>query len=219
MNSNNDTKNLKKSYLKPSRGFTLVELLVTLSLFVVLTTVVLFSNSQFNGSILLTNLAYDVALTVRQAQTYGVNVREVSTGVFDKAYGVHFETTRDKQFLLFSDSDGLGNDGRYNGNWTCNSGGDECLNSYSIKRGNKISATHVVSSSDDDCPNLTGCLVKELDITFLRPDPDAKFKAKKSSSGGSVDDITEATITVTSADGGSIRKIVVNSTGQISVTR
>src|SRR3989338_6906440 len=62
--------------LQPNRGFTLVELLVTLSLFVVLTTIVLFSQQKFNGSILLTNLAYDVALTIRQAQTFGVNVRE-----------------------------------------------------------------------------------------------------------------------------------------------
>src|SRR3989338_7579467 len=81
------SKNLQPTtyHLQPNRGFTLVELLVTLSLFVVLTTIVLFSQSKFNGSILLTNLAYDVAITVRQAQTYGVNVRETSSGVFDKA--------------------------------------------------------------------------------------------------------------------------------------
>ena len=100
--------------LTPSKGFTLIELLVTLSLFVVLTTIVIFSQSKFNGSILLTNLAYDVALTVRQAQSYGVNVREVasdtSTG-FKHAYGVHFDIANDKEFILFSDS--VGGDGNY----------------------------------------------------------------------------------------------------------
>lgn len=204
--------------LPPSRGFTLVELLVTLSLFVVLTTIVLFSQQKFNGSILLTNLAYDVALTVRQAQSYGVNVRETSGGSFEKAYGVHFDTSSAKntKFLLFSDSVGLGNDGVYNGSWTCNSGGDECLNSYSIKRGNYISDIKVTSS--DCAPDLSPCSAKELDITFLRPDPDAKFKAKKSNGGGNVNNITEATIILSSASGDA-RNVLVNSTGQISVGR
>lgn len=197
MNSNNDTKNLKKSCLKHSRGFTLVELLVTLSLFVVLTTVVLFSNSQFNGSILLTNLAYDVALTVRQAQTYGVNVREdtvenVGDKKFQHAYGVHFEIAENKKFFIFSDNDG---DGIYDS-------GESKINSYNIKRGNYIKAISCVGDT------LCGSI---LDITFLRPNPDAKINNN--------DNITQATITVTSADDGSERRIVVNSTGQISVTR
>lgn len=215
MNSNNDTKNLKKSRLKTSRGFTLIELLVTLSMFVVLTTVVLFRSSQFNGSILLTNLAYDVAITIRQAQSFGVNVREASTNVFDKAYGVHFDISKDKRFLLFFDSSGGGNEGRYAGSWTCNGGSDECLNIYSLKRGNKISDIKVTSPS---CSPLSSCSVSELNITFLRPNPDARFVAKKS--GGSYfGDITSATITISSADDLSSRYIVVNSTGQISVKK
>ena len=203
--------------LQPSnKGFTLVELLVTLSLFVVLTTIVIFSQSKFNGSILLTNLAYDVALTVRQAQTYGVNVREdvKETKIAEKfqhAYGVHFDTknNHDKEFILFSDSN---NSGKYNGNWDCKSSSDSCVNSYSIKRGNYISSIFIISS-DTGCSSVDGgCSVDKLDITFLRPDPNARFDSP------SKNNITEAKIIISSANGDT-RNVVVNSTGQISIGR
>lgn len=199
-------------HLQPNRGFTLVELLVTLSLFVILTTIVLFNQSKFNGSILLTNLAYDVALTVRQAQTYGVNVREdvkesQADEKFKHAYGVHFDTSKDKQFLMFADANGSK---QYNGSWQCKENNDECVNSYSIKRGNKISDIKI-TSTNSGCS--TGCSVNQLDISFLRPDPDATFSSPGKSN------ITEAKIIISSADGSNSRNVLVNSTGQISIGR
>lgn len=185
--------------LKANEGFTLVELLVTLSLFVVITTIVLFSQSKFNGSILLTNLAYDVALTVRQAQTFGVNVREVSSGGgdFQKAYGVHFDATdadSKKKFILFIDDVSV--NGKYDSS-------DSIVNTYSVKRGNYIKNICIESA----CTS-----VNKLDITFIRPNPDAIIK------GDSYSDAAEAKITISSADGNT-RNIVVNSTGQISIQK
>lgn len=200
----------KKNKTETSKGFTLIELLVVLSLFVVLTTIVLFSQSKFNGSILLTNLAYDIALTVRQAQTFGVNVREdTDSSSFQNAYGVHFETinNHDKQFLLFVDSNGNGN-GKYDGTWQCSGVSDECLNKYSIKRGNYISKICVTSSG------VSNCGIGKLDITFLRPDPDAHFESNPTKQN-----ITEAKITISSADNANTRNVTINSTGQISIDR
>jgi len=189
-----------KTYnLETTKGFTLVELLVTISLFVVLTTIVLFSQSKFNGSVLLTNLAYDVALTVRQAQTFGVNVRESSADVFDKAYGVHFDISDPAHFVLFADS--FGDDKKYT------TGSDSEVNSYSIKRGNKVSDICVTSSGTSDCE------INKLDITFLRPEPDAIFESDPAKSG-----ITEAKIIISSANGDK-RNVLINSTGQISIGR
>lgn len=205
---NSDPKNLPPAIynLKPNRGFTLVELLVTLSLFVILSGIVLFSQKKFNGSILLTNLAYDVALTIRQAQTFGINVREdIKTGSFQMPYGVHFDISKNKQFLIFADFNG--NDDQYNGNWQCTSGGDECLNSYSIKKGNYISDICVTSSGVSECG------MNKLDITFLRPDPDAIFRSIPNKNS-----ITEAKIIISSPTGES-RNVLVNSTGQISIQR
>ncbi len=187
--------------LQPSRGFTLVELLVTLSLFVALTTIVLFSSSQFNGSILLTNLAYDVALTIRQAQSFGVNVREeVSSDSFDKAYGVHFDTSKPAEFILFAD---LNKNGQYDtfSFDNCNDGTNECVDKYIIKRGNKISGI-----------SCDGSAYSPLDITFIRPNPDAIIKCGSGNKN-------EAKIKVSSADDVNYRYIVVNLAGQISVER
>lgn len=203
--------------LQPTnKGFTLVELLVTLSLFVVLTTIMLFSQSKFNGSILLTNLAHDVALTVRQAQTFGVNVRENVNETdyekkFKRPYGVHFETLTDsdkRKFTLFADSGGgSGGNGKYDG-------GDTDVNKYSIKRGNYISDIKIINL-DTSCTSADGgCSVNKLDITFLRPDPDARFESSPTKSG-----ITEAKIIISSADGSNSRNVLVNSTGQISIGR
>ena len=57
------------------RGFTLIEMMVSVGIFALITTLIMVSGRSFGGSVLLTNLAYDVALSVRRAQTFGINVR------------------------------------------------------------------------------------------------------------------------------------------------
>lgn len=51
-----------------TKGFSLLELLVVISIFTIITTIALFNQGQLNSNVLLTNLAYDVALTVREVQ-------------------------------------------------------------------------------------------------------------------------------------------------------
>ena len=96
------------------RGFTLVETMVALGIFVIVTAIVFVGNSRFNNTIFLTNLAYDLALTVSRAQSYGINVRpfDGATKPFEVGYGVHFKrgpaTIDPKEsdnfsFVLFAD--------------------------------------------------------------------------------------------------------------------
>ncbi len=60
------------------RGFSLIELIVVTGIFTVITAVVLANNAQFNNSVLLGNAAYDIALSVRQAQVYGLSTQAYS---------------------------------------------------------------------------------------------------------------------------------------------
>src|SRR3989344_1409035 len=53
-----------------TKGFTLIELLVVSAIVVMLATVILSSHGKFGGQVLLQNFAYDVALSIRQAQVY-----------------------------------------------------------------------------------------------------------------------------------------------------
>ena len=81
-----------------NKGFTLIELLVCITIFVIMTALLLFKYGNFNQSVLLTNLAYDTALTIRTAQNYGLSVKAVkdasgadvicSSSNFQCAYGV-----------------------------------------------------------------------------------------------------------------------------------
>lgn len=200
-----------------NKGFTLVELLVTISIFVILTGVVLFNQSRFNSTILLKNLAYDTALTIRQAQTYGINIKEFNEGDGNDSqfvpYGVHFDKNQaNKSFILFADTEfnlktnpdltpfnpnGIKDLGK------CNPS-EGCVNRYSIKRGNYISDLCVEDGS--------GCnSVDTLDIMFRRPNPDAKIF------GDGADDKTGAVITLMGADNTSTTSVRVQANGLIEI--
>jgi len=64
-----------KSYkLKANQGFSLIELMVTIGILVLVSGVVFFNHSQFNNHVIIENLAYEISLTIRQAQSYGLQV-------------------------------------------------------------------------------------------------------------------------------------------------
>ncbi len=208
----------------PRRGFTLVELLVTISMFVILTGVVLLNSKNFDNSILLKNFTYDVALTIRQAQSYGVNVRESNTGSFNKVnqgYGVYFDinssTGSDKNFILFNDT-GNSPDKKYNDAPNssdvreCDVANSECIQKYSMTKGTKIvgMCVGVVADCPDGIYNT-----KQLSILFYRPKLEAKIYSWNDS-GTKSSDLNYAKITLSSA-GGATSTINITSVGQIYV--
>lgn len=85
------------------RAFSLVELLVALTIMTIVTTVVLARHQSFNGAVLLRNQAYDVAFTIRQAQQLAVSA---SSGTSDpslrQSYGVHVDITNNT-YHIFQD--------------------------------------------------------------------------------------------------------------------
>jgi prepilin-type N-terminal cleavage/methylation domain-containing protein len=210
------------------QGFTLIEMLVVLVIFSILTGVVLIGQSKFNSSILLTNLAYDTALTLRQAQNYGINVKEFTNENLTKfvPYGVHFETgTNDKSFILFAELDYTSSnstgDGMYHtDNWqardpvvnasSCQTV-NGCVNRYSIKRGNYISDICI------DGTDITNgeCGKTELDIVFQRPNPDAYIRVNNDA----LEIGSNATIILTGSDGTSSRRVRVWANGLIEILR
>lgn len=187
--------------LQSKRGFTLVEMLITISIFVVITSIVLTSHSKFSGNILVGNLAYDIALSVRQAQVYGLSVREFSagSGEFDIGYGVHFDKDTPTFYILFADRN---DDSLYNGV-------SEIVEVFNIKNGYGVSRfCAVVSSGTEECTPST---IRFLDIVFKRPDPEANI-----SSNTGIKRYNKAEITVSSPQGQE-RVISIWGTGQISV--
>ncbi|MFA6445762.1 MAG: prepilin-type N-terminal cleavage/methylation domain-containing protein [Candidatus Paceibacterota bacterium] len=219
-------------------GFTLVELLVTISIFALVTGIVMFNQGRFNSTIFLTNLAYDVSLAIRQAQTYGVNVRHfnknlgpgLDANTFDAPYGVHFNSKDNTHFVMFGDiiNDGYLSQNNLDGAPPIEEGDFmsaehfcsehyECVRVYVIKNNSYIKEFSVKNSLGGEFVSSANEF-DTLDITFERPDPDAVIRFTKN--GDEVADIVSATIVFSSTDDpDALRYVNVTSTGQISAAR
>ena len=148
-----------------SSGFTLIELLVVTGIIVVVSTVVLADNNRFGGRVQLENLAYDIALSIRQAQVYGISVERFRTGTFSSGYGIHFDLANPNTYGLFADAI------TQNGLYDCPSPGtDDCelVQTTNITAGYQIQDLCVTSSVGGET-----CGIPSIDIVFERPEPDA----------------------------------------------
>ena len=152
---------------------TLIELLVVLAIFALISGITMFDYNGFRSSISLQNLSDDVALSIRKAQSYAIGAKATTADdTFTKGYGIHFSTSTSDKFVIFSDISG---DKKYNdtGNYTCGasmSDSNECLETLniSLSSGDYISGFTYGDSDDKVTAN-------NLDITFIRPNPDATF--------------------------------------------
>ncbi len=191
-----------------AKGFTLIELVVVSALIIILTTFVLFQQSKFNSATLLRSLTYSVALSVRQAQTYGTSVRGFTpTGgseTFAQGYGVYVPsagTTNSTTYYIFAD---VNNNGAYDI-------GEE-LPVFTLGKGYVIQALQAVPTGQS-----TANAVSTLTVYFRRPNPDACFASTGACTVGSQSIYSSAYIQVRSTGNNETRSVKVSSTGQITV--
>jgi prepilin-type N-terminal cleavage/methylation domain-containing protein len=145
--------------ISPARGFTLVELLVCIAIFVMMTALLIANYSNFNESTFLTNTAYDVALAIRQTQTYGVSVRSASGSDFSQIYGVDFVMNANNFDIMTGPA---------------NSGTVPLSNIYSqynIMHGATIYKICATNTDALDCSNSAN-IISHVQIWFHRPDPE-----------------------------------------------
>lgn len=180
-----------------SRGLSLIELLVVITIMTIISAAVLARHGGFNSTTLLSNLAYDIALSVRQAQAYGISVRDAGGGNFQRPYGVHFQRGSGgvaTSYIIFQDL-GLTPNGLYDG-------GSEFIEQYNLRRGHRI----IEACASSSC--FSGSL-SVLNIVFKRPNPDAIINANPNA---------RACVVVEDEDGEGRRTITVLATGQISIS-
>ncbi len=89
------------------RGFTVVELMVTVTIVVLVTGIVMIRYSSFNSSVLLTSQAYITAFDIREAQSLAVSVRG-NANEFREEYGIYITMNTPTQYQLFQDDDAIG---------------------------------------------------------------------------------------------------------------
>lgn len=184
--------------MRGPRGFTLIELMVVMAIITVISVLVLARYGQFNGVVLLRNLAYDIALTVRQAQVYGISGK-VGTGAVGVQYGVYLTSATPTQYLLFADNNG-------SGTYTA---GEE-IEIYTVRPGYSVyNFCGDLPSGSPHC-SRTGDITN-MTLLFRRPDPDALIKTSALGSG-----YTQARI-IARSPSGDTRTITITAVGQISI--
>ncbi len=201
-------------YKKNINGFTLVELIVTISIVTFMSTVVMFNYSTFSDNLASSAAQQEIAVAIREAQSFGVNVREsaVSSGRFDYAYGIHFDPQDPSSYYVFVDrtdspfGNGVTGNRQYDVGTGCGTSSTECVEKFTLRNNVKVSGI---------CDPSSCYTNKTLDIIFLRPNPDAKIYiytgATEFSSGGA-----SARVELTSQKG-KVVYVKADATGQVLV--
>lgn len=219
---------MKKKILKS--GFSFAELVISIAVFTTIASVMLISFSKLQGDVSLTNLAYDTALTIRQVQSYGVQVRGIDLNgalSFESGYGVRFATDDYQSFLVFSDEPLTGGcTGLYDRKCTgtnissCSISND-VIKKYKIMNWNAISKFCAVDNSGNEyCSDSTGSNhIDYLDISFLRPRQEAFIRTSLNpvDACGVPSVIYKSAYVKLVSAGGKTKTINVTLTGQIIV--
>ncbi|MBX4181430.1 prepilin-type N-terminal cleavage/methylation domain-containing protein [Candidatus Parcubacteria bacterium] len=199
---------------KDKKGFTLIEMLVTLGIMVMMLSVVILGQRNYTEVAALTNLADEIGLNLSQAQAYGIAVKERTTGSndFSSGYGLDFTLTEsNKIYVSFIDR----NASRYyDGDQSCPTGASsECLEKISILRGNYIDSFCIIKNvGADECGT-----VGKAEITFARPDPTARFYFFNTSAVPYNPAGTKGLKINLKSPSGLTKSVTVYSTGQISI--
>lgn len=172
-----------------NRGFTLFEMLVSLAIFMLLTTTLLVKNSQFKGNVVIGNTAYQLALAFREAQAYGVNVRGVDptqsgSYIYTTAYGIHLDAATPSSYTLFGDSyppPATGSAAIGDRIYTATPPGaaDALVRTYQIGSGTSIVLFCTLRSGPAAVPVCSGSGLSPLttlDVSFLRPQLSAAIR-------------------------------------------
>lgn len=218
-------------------GFSLVEMMVVLAIISVVTSIALLGQGDFNRSILLTDTAYTVALSLREMQTYGLSSRKFNA-IQNAGYGAYISSATPGSYVLFADTaDGDSVDRNtyaasclFGGTGTPESKPGDCIYSfanvnpalndgivqtYAFSRGFRISKFCGLNGATKYCSTDASLPLTEMNIVFLRSNTESAVLAKRN---GVWTVLTSAEIYLQSYDGSSTKGICVSRVGQISVT-
>ncbi len=193
-----------KNSIPRSRGFSLIELMVTIGIFSVITGVVLANYRSYNKNSDFANTVENVYLDLRESQVYGAGgKRESGAGcgnpisLFNCTYGVHFVKNA-VTYNVFIDR---------NKNRIMDAG--ESIKAISLGSGTTITSLLCIRSGVSVASGA--CINNYASVAFTRPSPDAfiaEFESPVNSNDG---------VEITISNGPKTAKIVVSGAGQMSI--
>ena len=203
--------------ISPNRGFTLIELMVTISIMTVIMATVLFAYARFSERISLGAAVKEISIAIRQTQTYGLSVKEAGGG-FDAGYGIYFDINDPSNYYIFVDKN---NDQMYDGGGSCASSGDCLVEKIPLR--NAVTINGICGAAfggtigcPPDINSPSGQSVKGMTITFLRPSTDAIIRFVKTNNTFYGGIFQTGRVNLRSVQG-SVVGVTIENTGQISV--
>ena len=186
---------------------TYVELIVVLSIFTIMTAVVMFNYGAFQGKVDVKSLATDIALRIVEAQKSSISGkwRSGASGNWRPSYGAYFNASPNNSFIYFVDLD---SDYILDGA-SCSG---ECIDAPLITKGSYIYSIEKYSGS-----TLVGSVSTPISITFRRPESKATFATASDVALSGFDSLKITVVTSKGFTGGPNAIIKVYSSGRIEV--
>jgi hypothetical protein len=212
-------------------------MIVVLAIITVITSVALLGQSDFNRTLLLTDTTYQVALSVREMQSFGLSSKRYIGGAQDvqnAAYGIHIESDEPQQFILFADisrtplpSPALQNcitgtqdtPDEKPGNclYDTDATPDGIVETNRFTRGFFVSEFCGYNGGNNRyCSTDTATPLESLDIVFVRSSTESAIHAYR---GSTWEPLVSAEIYISSADETASRGICISRVGQVSITQ
>jgi general secretion pathway protein H len=212
------------------RGFTLIEMIVVLVIITIIMAIILVNQATFSHSLLLTDTAYTVALSIRETQSLGLSSEKFSS-IQNAGYGIDFLASTPSSYIQFADIlPGSPTNSTTNNAWcpagtpgTPNAkpgncvydGASELAHTYVFNQAYTQGFCAYLNGVSAGCSNSGGNLLKALDIVFLRPNTSTIMTATLSS--GSEVQADTACIQVIAPGNAAVRYVKVTQLGEVSV--
>lgn len=221
-----------------NRGFTIIEMIVVISIFAIMAGLVLFRYREYQANINLENTTQDIALQIQKAETDAISGRypALANGQsvpvnWKPSFGVYFDSATPKEFKYFFDYQSYLSDtpvalGAFSpdgalpgvrgvmdgGGLTCGNTSTECTNVITITNDAQIQMIcrgALATCAQNSYPNVS--------LVFTRPFPDRS--AIGVAGGVSVLTNQDMRIRVGSEASTRVRDIVITPLGQIRIEK
>ncbi len=201
-------------HIKNQSGFSILEVLITAAVIGIITAVIVVRYSAFNNAILLKSQAYEIALDIREAQSFAVGGRGQGNE-FRQDYGIYFDINTSDRYILFQDSDDIEVATRYDSviSVAYYDSGEEIAAPYLIDSRFELLRICINNADSSDC----GLEVEDISISFKRPDFDAHIVSANGTALG-VGFINDVRLELANVlDSSKTQAVEVTSTGLIDV--
>ena len=200
-------------FFKPGRsengGFSLIEIMVVVGILTIINIMIFASYPEFSQKLSLKRTSEEVALIVRQAQSYALGIKKSALGSDDYfGFGIRFNKTAPTTIILFTDFGAIPNK-IYDVGDGCGSSSTECFQEFKIDTRDYIFELTTVAYDEFGTPVSTP--VNILDVVY----PRAASMATITADGG-IANPSYAKVTIKSPRGGE-KYIKIWISGQIEV--